>query len=506
AVLAQEKALITVAETGGPPQLTSWEKPRSAAPLVRRAAAPHARAMDVEVINRCAIPAATLAAGGLLLMSEHSKTAGRLLCFCGAQTGMNLYMKHVLSHQAISEGRDGFPAACAVTGLQQLTGFALMVAWMGVSRFTSYQYVPKRLNSRMDYIAVFTFSCAFIANIALNNYSVSLMPISVNLIVRSCFPLPTFFAQKLASWCTGERAKDSSTLELSLMLFGCFCASLAVFAKMQSADTVGSDHKNLAWGVIVCVISCFAGSSNLVLAGMMGTNLKLNEFDTITYSALPAAVLLMPAMFISHYVHWDDGVMLTDWEILREVWELNPSVVYLAALSGVFALAFNLLKYGIVQRLSATHTAFAGNFNKAFTIVLATAQGLEPYPSDYWGWVMVASYVGNISAFTGYNIAKIQIARAQEEEPRTPRSACSFEKEPLQSESTEDSLEKHTSSEEDDWESCKVAADDSCRSDAARSLAIGRGGSEPLLGRGGPAATPLAGSDAGDGGGVADMA
>jgi len=425
----------------------------------------------------------------LLLTSEHTKTAGRLLCFCGAQTGMNLYMKHVLSHQTISEGRNGFPAACVVTGLQQLTGFGLMMAWMAISRFTSHKYVPKKLNSQMEYVAVLLFSCAFISNIALNNYSVSLMPISVNLIVRSCFPLPTFFAQKLASWCTGEKAKDSSFVELSLMLLGCFCASLAVFAKMQSTDTVASESRNLVWGVIVCIISCFAGSSNLVLAGMMGTSLKLNEFDTITYSALPASVMLIPAMFMSHYVHWDDGVMLTDWEILREVWDLNPSVVYLAALSGIFALALNLLKYGIVQRLSATHTAFAGNFNKAFTIVLATAQGLEPYPSDCWGWVMVAACVGNISAFTGYNIAKIQIVRAQEEDPGTPPSARSSEKEPLQSESTEDDLEKpsRTSSEEDDWESVKVGTDEGCspRADAARSLAVVRDGSKPLLGEGG---------------------
>merc|ERR1740138_1301070 len=298
-------------------------------------------------------------------------------------------MKEVLSNKAISEGKRGFPAAFAVTGLQQLTGFVLMMAWMCVSRFTPYPYVPKKLSSRVDYIAVLLFSAAFTANIALNNYSMALIPISVNLIIRSCFPLPTFLAQKLVSWCTREgRAKDSSLVELALMLCGVLCACVAVVAKTRSSGTVASESRNLTWGVTVCVISCFAGSTNLVLAGMMGTSLKLNEFDTVIYTALPAVALLVPAMSLPHSVHWEDCGSMADWDIVWEVWDSNPSVFYLAGLSGVFALAFNLLKYGIVQRLSATHTAFAGNFNKAFTIVLAMVQGLEPFPSDGWGWLM----------------------------------------------------------------------------------------------------------------------
>merc|ERR1719203_1915201 len=368
-------------------------------------------------------------------------------------------MKEVLSNKTISEGKRGFPAAFAVTGLQQLTGFFLMMAWMVISRFTPYPYVPKKLSSRMDYIAVLLFSAAFTANIALNNYSMALIPISVNLIIRSCFPLPTFLAQKLVSWCTREgRAKDSSLVELALMLFGCLCACVAVVAKTHSSDTASSESRHLVWGVTVCVISCFAGSANLVLAGMMGSTLNLNEFDTVIYTALPAAALLTAAMSIPHTVPWgeDGATTLTDWEILREVLDYNRGVLILAALSGVFALGFNLLKYGIVQRLSATHTAFTGNFNKAFTIVLTMAQGLEPVPTDGWGWLMVAACMGNISAFTAYNIAKIRLQTTQ----ATPSSSpCESDKEPLSvstrsgsEDDPEDKMVRLTSSEEDEWE------------------------------------------------------
>jgi len=423
--------------------------------------------MDGELVNRCAMPCVALALGLALLLSETTKTAGRLLCFLGAQTGMLFYMKEVLANKSISEGKNGFPAAFAVTGLQQLTGFVLMMAWICISRFTPYQYVPKRLNSWADCVAVLLFSVAFTANIALNNYSMALIPISVNLIIRSCFPLPTFLAQKLVSWCAKDnRAKDSSLVELGLMLLGVLCACIAVVAKMKSAGTLASESRNLVWGVTVCVISCFAGSTNLVLAGLMGTALKLNEFDTVIYTALPASALLLAAMSIPHVVMWgEDGSTLTDWEILEEVWDSNQSVVYLAMLSGVFALGFNLLKYGIVQRLSATHTAFAGNFNKAFTIVLAMVQGLEPWPSDGWGWLMVAACTGNIGAFTGYNIAKLRLPPAREEIVTAGPRDSETEKEPLHSESTGDDLveEKPSSSEEDEWQGT-VALDNGCLS------------------------------------------
>jgi hypothetical protein len=247
-------------------------------------------------------------------------------------------------------------------------------------------------------------------------------------------------------------------MELALMLFGVLCACVAVVAKTRSSDAHPGESKQLVWGVTVCVISCFAGSADLVLVGMMGATLSLNEFDTVVYTSLPATALLIAAMSIPHAVQWgEDGDTLTDWEIIDEVLDNNRSVLVLAALSGVFALAFNLLKYGIVQRLSATHTAFAGNFNKAFTILLTMVVGLEPYPTDGWGWLMVAAYVGNIGAFTAYNIAKIRLQPAQDAQG-SPREA---EKGTPSVGSTEDDTEDkltRLTSEEDEWQ-CSASAD-----------------------------------------------
>merc|ERR1712217_194766 len=85
----------------------------------------------------------------------------------------------------------------------------------------------------------------------------------------------------------------------------------------------------------------------------------------------------------------------------------SPSTVGLAVLSGVFAFGYNVLQFGIIQSFSPTHTAFAGNFNKAATIALALLIGLEHLPAGRWGFVMMAASFGSICAFTVYNLAKL---------------------------------------------------------------------------------------------------
>jgi len=67
---------------------------------------------------------------------------------------------------------------------------------------------------------------------------------------------------------------------------------------------------------------------------------------------------------------------------------------------------YNVLQYGIVQTLSPAHTTFAGNFNKAATIVLSLLVGLESLPEGKWGPVMLFAVFGNIVAFTAFNVVK----------------------------------------------------------------------------------------------------
>jgi len=173
---------------------------------------------------------------------------------------------------------------------------------------------------------------------------------------------------------------------------------------MHVSGKAGGESKNLLFGVIVCVISLFSGSINLALAGVLGTSIKLNSLDTTVYNAIPATILLLGPIFLyPHPVNWPDHGPMTDWSIFNIVLEKSPGTVGLAALSGALSLAYNTLQYGIVQMLTATHVAFAGNFNKAVTIPLALLVGLETLPPGKWGMIMLFACFGSIGAFAVYN-------------------------------------------------------------------------------------------------------
>lgn len=266
------------------------------------------------IFARVAIPALVLAVGAFLLLFEKSRTGGRLLCFMGAQTAMGLYMKDVLSNSLVSEAQHlrGLPAGFAVTAIQQMTCCVLMLIYTAVSQATTVKYTPKQLSSVCDVAKICLFSFAFVMNIAMNNFSLTFIALSVNLIIRSCFPLPTWTAQQMASLCiNGTVKKDSQWQEVVLMLVGCMFAVLAVTAKTKSAGMSDEDSENLTFGIIICVISLFSGSMSLTLAGVLGESVKMNEFDTVLYMAPPSTLLLLGPILLVETISLgreDDGL------------------------------------------------------------------------------------------------------------------------------------------------------------------------------------------------------
>merc|ERR1719272_1555868 len=101
-------------------------------------------------------------------------------------------------------------------------------------------------------------------NIGLNNFSLSLLAISTNLIIRSCLPLTTALAQIVLHKC-GFAGGSVRTVELAIMLMAVFFAAVATIAKAQSSGgTTESAH--LMLGSICCVLANLCASMNLVLA------------------------------------------------------------------------------------------------------------------------------------------------------------------------------------------------------------------------------------------------
>lgn len=366
--------------------------------------------MEARLLKEIAIPAAAFCIGAVLGVDENTGFVGKLAMFFGAQTLMNLYMKAILSQTVILEdqGLEGIPGSFVVTAIQQLVAFLLFGGVLFASRFTSHHYTPKKLVRPMEYVAVLVFSLSFTMNIALNNFSLSLLPLSVNLIIRSCLPLATYMSQRFAATLTRQPVPKARRIDIVLMLIGCVCAAVAVVSTEHGGSSAVVEQ-NMAYGVLVCVASLFSGALNLALAGVLGTSIKLNSLDSTLYMSIPAfLLLLLPTFFYRHPINWNGYGPLTDWEILKIVLENRPTALTLAALSGVLALFYNVFQYGIVQSLSASYTAFAGNFNKAATIALGIIVGLESLPPAPWNFVMILAVFGNIASFTMYSMVSGQ--------------------------------------------------------------------------------------------------
>ncbi|CAE7791157.1 unnamed protein product [Symbiodinium sp. KB8] len=370
----------------------------------------HHHGGENKLLQEAMIPAGALAAGMLLLWYQLT-TAGILAIYFGAQAGFTLYMKVVLSNSVISQelGIDGVPAGFLVTAVQQVVAFIVLAIIVAAMYCTPYRYTPRPLKSWSEVACVIIFSFAFSLNIGLNNFSLSLLAVSLNMIIRSCLPIVTLAFQQILGPCIPDLAQKVRMTEVTLMIAGVVFAAVATLAKSEGSHGGGSESKNLLLGVFVCTLSDAACAVNLILGNMFGSSLDppLNPVDTIFYMALPCALFLLPAsILLMHPVGWPNFGDITDLQVFQKVMELSPTTMLWVILSGCIAAGYNVLQYTVVQRLSASHAAFAGNFNKAATIMLSICMGLETLPGGVWSAVMLLAILGNIGAFTGFSLLK----------------------------------------------------------------------------------------------------
>lgn len=308
-----------------------WEDESAEATGVAPVAFVSSNAMSQMVI--CAV---TFIGGFALYFAGGPETPAILSIYFGAQTGMNLFMKNLLSKIVVDEeeGLKGVPIGLLLTAIHQFMGLIFFgFCWFG-SRVLSLDFVQVAKIERNEWASVLLFSLAFAANIGLNNFSLSLVAISINMIIRSCLPLSTAILQ---AFMGKEQKSNLNQKQWVFMLTGVICAGIASWAK---SHTNSEESAALSLGVSITVASIFAGAANMVMAG----NIKrLSAFDKVCYMSGPAGLALFTAsLFTLHPVsQWPNHPdMMTDWQILKEVVSRNPSIlgpVGLILLSGVLS-------------------------------------------------------------------------------------------------------------------------------------------------------------------------
>ena len=355
------------------------------------------------------IPLAALCVGGLCSGVPGCRIPSKLLVFFGAQTGMLLLSKILISRTTVSEelGLYGLPAPFLMTALHQFMAVMMFGIGFLLSWTTPRPYMPQPLTKKSDVWWLLLFSASFAANIGLNNFSFQFLPLSLNLLLRSCLPIATTAIQT----CVPRRVPKSRTTfvkEIICMLCGVSCAALATLAQSKSKAAEPEQHYQLGLGVAIETMSIFAGALNMVLANELGKTLSLGSMDMTFYMSLPAALfLLVPSIFLSS-PSWPGEGLMTDCQVFSRVYQLAPGVLGLACLLGVFACAYNVIQIDMAQSLSATYTTFAGNFNKAMTVMISITMGLEHLPEGVWGFVMLLATLGNIGAFTCYSFLQLK--------------------------------------------------------------------------------------------------
>lgn len=366
-----------------------------------------------DIVTQLAVPIVSIV-GGLVLMCVGAKFCGLFMLYFGGQAGLNIYMKLVLSQAEISKElhMKGIPAAFLVTAIQQVTAFVFLASILGVAYLTPYRYTPKPLSSWQDAAKVFIFGIAFAANIGLNNFSLSYLPISTSVMIRSSTPLATYGVSVLMSFMKGTSAGGSST-EVQFLLIGVFGALLVAAAQSGGKSEDVEGFGTMILGIFMSVLSVLACALNMVLASVLGSDLKLNPLDTIWYMSIPVAVVLMPLVFVPHPCSWPSLNPATDWQVVMKVIELNPRMMLFTIISGVLSAGYNFLMYLLVQTLSATHTTFAGNFNKAALIMLSLLIGMEKLPPGRWGALMVVGVIANVASFSMYSYVRASAKKAE---------------------------------------------------------------------------------------------
>ncbi|CAK0871218.1 unnamed protein product [Prorocentrum cordatum] len=206
---------------------------------------------------------ALVLSGGVFVILSRYQTLAQLLLFFGAQNFMNLlYIKAILSIHTVSQELNirGFHAPLVLTAMQQLAGFLFLVLVILVSQLTPWAYRPHSIVSKDQAFAVMALAVCFTLNIALNNFSLSLLDMSVNVMVRSTSPPMSLLLQLC------------SPAKVGMVLLGVIGAALVVISKSAQKKTAAQNEGG--------------GSDTLGLPGAHGSDdswqgVKLNAIDSL---------------------------------------------------------------------------------------------------------------------------------------------------------------------------------------------------------------------------------
>jgi drug/metabolite transporter (DMT)-like permease len=284
------------------------------------------------------------------------------------------------------------------TSTQQMIAFVFACLLAAAYHYSSgrFGYRPPQLGTVNAKLQVLLLAACFALNMGLNNFSLSLISITVNNMIRAASPFMTalcgslFFSKRMPfeDWC--------------FLCLGVAFSLVSALAGSPAATSHG--HSTYALGVVVCFISLLGGALMFLIVETLGTSaVKLNAVDSMFYMSLPTGLLISSCMFAMPHVvddKWAGGTFagqkLTDVQLLGKITDVK--LWLLMVLSGVFASSYNVIQFFTVQKLSSAQTAFASNLAKAVTVCIDRFV-IHQFQNNLQNLVLVGSASSGIVCF-----------------------------------------------------------------------------------------------------------
>jgi hypothetical protein len=360
--------------------------------------------MLAKVGKDTSIPLVALVIGGILASTAYSSSEvlfGRFVLVIGAQTSINIFVKDVLSEMELpSSALKGAQVPFLVTALQQVFSFVVLGLWAIISQYTPWPYWPKRADTTSAQALIIGLSFSFVFNFALNNLSLCLIDLSLNLIIRACHPLIVLLMEVAISAAAHRWPSEHNWRpRLYIMGIAATFGFLVVLAKVQTHEAMHSSY--MAFGSALSLLSLLASCTEHVLIKYAGPTCNLTALDLSFYMSLSTTCLLIPAiLFVPHPVNWPHTHSMTEVAIFREVFSLSDVAVALVGVAGFASLVHNTIMYSMIKVLSLEQCSLLQNANKVITICFSVALGFEVLPPEPWTPFFVVGGVITFSAFT----------------------------------------------------------------------------------------------------------
>lgn len=307
-------------------------------------------------------------------MQEHAALPRRvavIVLYLSLNMSINLLNKFIIS-------RMGFSFPLAISLAHMVFTIAVLLPVMLSDGYRTLHTCTLRNNAS----GIAVIGVCFSTNLAFNNYSLTLISLSLNQMIRASIPVVTVLCSVLI-----ERVMPTGREVLSLVVIT--MGLCAVLVEDVHANTMG---------VVFCIVSTVANGLMMSMSGALLQE-KLDVWRLSFYQAPIVVLTLLPVYMHSEHAHVQ--------EFVRTNAGASLTVAIICLTCGI-ALAYNAVHGHAIKLTSATTTTVIGQ-GKIIALLFLSASLLRE--RDFFDFKTVIGGVVAMAGFMMYSLERIRVGR-----------------------------------------------------------------------------------------------